>query len=102
MKVLRTPNAMREALAATRGTDRTVGLVPTMGALHDGHRSLLRAARERCDLVVMSLFVNPIQFGPGEDLAGYPAGEARDLRVAEEEGVDFAYAPAAGDVYPPG
>jgi pantoate--beta-alanine ligase len=102
MRILRTPSAMREAVSAARGTDRTVGLVPTMGALHDGHLSLLRAARERCDVVVMSLFVNPTQFGPNEDLAGYPSGEDRDLRVAEEEGVDFVYAPDAAGVYPPG
>jgi pantoate--beta-alanine ligase len=102
MRVLRASGTMREAVAAARGTDGTVGLVPTMGALHDGHLSLLRAARKRCDVVVMSLFVNPTQFGPSEDLAGYPGREDRDLRVAEEEGVDFVYAPDAADVYPPG
>ena len=73
-----------------------------MGALHDGHLALLAAARERCDVVVMSLFVNPAQFGPGEDLDAYPRDEARDLELAAEAGVDLVYAPAATEVYPPG
>src|SRR5262245_40075128 len=73
-----------------------------MGALHGGHLALLRAARERADVVVMSLFVNPTQFRPGEDLNAYPRDEAGDLRRAEEAGVDLVYAPAASEVYPEG
>ena len=79
-----------------------VGLVPTMGALHDGHRALLRAARAECDRVVMSLFVNPTQFGPGEDLDRYPRDEAGDRAIAADEGVDEVYAPAVADMYPVG
>jgi pantoate--beta-alanine ligase len=79
-----------------------IGLVPTMGYLHDGHLSLLRAARAECDVVVMSLFVNPTQFGPGEDLDRYPRDEQRDLRLAAEAGADFVYAPPAEAVYPDG
>ena len=73
-----------------------------MGYLHEGHLSLLRAARAECDLVVMSLFVNPTQFGPGEDLDRYPRDEERDLRLAAEAGVDFVYAPPVDEVYPEG
>jgi len=91
-----------QALASARRNRRTVGLVPTMGSLHEGHLALLRAARERCATVVMSLFVNPAQFGPGEDLESYPRDLERDLRLAEAEGVDVVYAPATEDVYPPG
>jgi pantoate--beta-alanine ligase len=80
----------------------TIGLVPTMGYLHDGHVALLRAARAECDVVVMSLFVNPAQFGPGEDLDRYPRDEERDLRLAGEEGVDFVYVPPIEEVYPAG
>jgi pantoate--beta-alanine ligase len=79
-----------------------VGLVPTMGALHDGHRALLRAARAECDKVVMSLFVNPTQFGPGEDLDRYPRDEARDHAIAAAEGVDEVYAPSVAEMYPEG
>ena len=79
-----------------------VGLVPTMGALHDGHRALLRAARAECDRVVMSLFVNPTQFGPGEDLNRYPRDEARDREIAAAEGVDEVYAPTVAEMYPAG
>jgi pantoate--beta-alanine ligase len=80
----------------------TVGLVPTMGALHAGHRALLRRARAECDEVVMSLFVNPAQFGPGEDFDRYPRDEARDRAVAAEEGVDRVFAPAVAEMYPEG
>jgi pantoate--beta-alanine ligase len=73
-----------------------------MGCLHDGHLSLLQAARARCDVVVMSLFVNPTQFGPSEDLATYPRDEARDLQLAKRARVDLAYAPAVEEVYPEG
>jgi pantoate--beta-alanine ligase len=102
VRILRTKAELREALAPARRELRSVGLVPTMGALHDGHLSLLRAARERCDMVVMSLFVNPAQFRPGEDLASYPRDESRDANLAAAEGVDLIYAPAVDDVYPEG
>jgi pantoate--beta-alanine ligase len=80
----------------------TTGLVPTMGALHDGHRALLRAARGENDRVVMSLFVNPTQFGPGEDFDRYPRDEARDRAVAAEEGADEVVAPSVEEMYPDG
>ena len=100
MTVTRTVRAVRAALADRR--DRTIGLVPTMGALHDGHLALLRAARASCDTVVMSLFVNPAQFGEPSDLNGYPRDEERDLTVANQAGVDIVFAPAAVEMYPPG
>ena len=102
VNVARDKLELREALAAARRDGRTIGLVPTMGALHDGHLALLTAARERCDVVVMSLFVNPAQFGPGEDLEAYPRDEARDLELAAEAGVDLVFAPSATEVYPSG
>ena len=102
MKLVRTRRELRAELEPVRAEGRTIGLVPTMGALHDGHLALLRAARERCDVVVMSLFVNPAQFGPGEDLDTYPRDEARDAGLAEAAGVDLLYAPAVADVYPEG
>jgi pantoate--beta-alanine ligase len=79
-----------------------LALVPTMGALHDGHRALLRAARAESDRVVMSLFVNPTQFGPGEDFATYPRDAERDREIASEEGVDEVYEPTLEEMYPPG
>jgi pantoate--beta-alanine ligase len=102
MRVLRTKTEVREALAQHRRQGRRIGLVPTMGALHDGHLALLRAARERCEIVVMSLFVNPAQFAAGEDLETYPRDEKRDLALARAEGVDFVFAPDAEEVYPAG
>ena len=102
MTTARTKAELRQLLAPARREDRSIGLVPTMGALHEGHLSLIREARRRCDVVVMSLFVNPTQFGPNEDLASYPRDEARDLAVAEAEGVDVVYAPASAEVYPEG
>jgi pantoate--beta-alanine ligase len=80
----------------------TTALVPTMGALHDGHRALLRRARTECDRVVMSLFVNPAQFGPGEDFQRYPRDPERDRAVAAEEGVDEVFAPSVEEMYPAG
>jgi pantoate--beta-alanine ligase len=87
---------------ATLDRTRSIGLVPTMGSLHKGHLSLLRAAREECDTVVMSLFVNPTQFADADDLALYPRNEERDLALAEEAGVDIVFAPPADELYPPG
>jgi pantoate--beta-alanine ligase len=100
MKVVRT-------IAETRGTleslrTGSIGLVPTMGALHEGHLSLLRAARDECDTVVMSLFVNPAQFREGADLQDYPRDEERDLELARAEGVDLVFAPSVDEMYPPG
>ena len=94
MKVVRT--------TAELATAPETGLVPTMGALHDGHRALLAAARRENERVVMSLFVNPAQFDEKADLAAYPRDEARDLELAEAAGVDVVFAPAAADLYPPG
>src|SRR5215467_10418513 len=91
---LRTKAELRSALREARRAGRTIGLVPTMGFLHEGHLSLIRAARAECDLVVMSLFVNPTQFGAGEDLDRYPRDEERDLRLAGEAGADVVFAPA--------
>ncbi len=102
MRLVRTTAELRAELEPARRSGRSIGLVPTMGALHDGHLALLAAARERCDVVVMSLFVNPTQFRPDEDLAAYPRDEARDAELAAAAGVDVVYAPAADDVYPPG
>jgi pantoate--beta-alanine ligase len=99
---VRSKDELRLALADARAEGRTIGLVPTMGSLHDGHLSLLRAAREQCDVVVMSLFVNPAQFGEGEDLERYPRDEERDARLAAEAGVDLVYAPSVEEVYPEG
>ena len=100
--VVRAKAALRAELADARRQGQTIGLVPTMGYLHEGHVSLLTAARDQCDVVVMSLFVNPTQFGPGEDLDRYPRDEERDLRLAAEAGVDFVYAPSIAEVYPAG
>jgi pantoate--beta-alanine ligase len=101
-RVFRAKAELRSALQEPRRRGLKIGLVPTMGFLHEGHLSLLRAARAECEVVVMSLFVNPTQFGPGEDLDHYPRDEERDLRLAGEAGVDLVYAPDAADVYPEG
>ena len=101
MKVVRDVAALREALAAQRDSAR-VGFVPTMGALHAGHVSLLHRAREECSRVVVSIFVNPLQFGPHEDLSRYPRPESDDLAACEAAGVDVAFLPADSEMYPSG
>jgi pantoate--beta-alanine ligase len=93
---------LREALSPERAPGRTIGLVPTMGYFHEGHLELMRTAREQNDVVVVSLFVNPAQFGPGEDLDAYPRDEERDAALAEAERVDYLFAPSPEEVYPPG
>jgi len=98
MKTIRTIDELRDELGGVFG----IGLVPTMGAFHEGHLSLIRAAREENDVVVVSLFVNPSQFDEAADLAAYPRDESRDLRLAEEEGVDVVFAPSVDEMYPPG
>lgn len=100
MTTCRTIAAVRAALDGRRSG--SVGLVPTMGSLHEGHRALLEAARTECDTVVMSLFVNPSQFGEAADLDGYPRDEAHDLAFASELGVDLVFAPGVDEMYPPG
>jgi pantoate--beta-alanine ligase len=102
MRTVRTVADLRAALSPERAAGRTIGLVPTMGSFHEGHLRLMRAAREACDTVVVSLFVNPAQFGPSEDLEAYPRDEARDAALAEAEGVDLLFAPPVEEVYPDG
>jgi pantoate--beta-alanine ligase len=102
MRTIRTVAELRAALAPERRASRTIGLVPTMGAFHAGHVALMERARAACDAVVVSLFVNPTQFGEGEDLAAYPRDEARDAAIAQEAGVDVLFAPSVEQVYPDG
>src|SRR5262249_21405660 len=94
--------AARQAVAQAREQHLLVGLVPTMGALHEGHTSLIRAARAETGFVVVSLFVNPTQFGPNEDFTRYPRTWDEDMRLCREEGVDLVFAPPAEAIYPPG
>ena len=93
---------MRGASRAVRRDGKRLGFVPTMGALHEGHLSLVRAARGSCDVVAASIFVNPTQFGPSEDLAKYPRSFERDCALLEREGVSFVFAPSVEEMYPAG
>jgi len=99
MRVVETVAGVR---AARREMDGSLGLVPTMGYLHEGHLTLVRRAREQNDRVAVSIFVNPTQFGPHEDLASYPRDMRRDLALLEKGGVDLVFTPGAGEIYPPG
>ena len=100
MKIHTTINSLRAESRAARVAGKRIGFVPTMGALHDGHLSLIRAARSRCDLVVASIFVNPTQFGPNEDLAKYPRTFERDCQLLEKENADLLFAPTVEEMYP--
>lgn len=102
MQVIDTVAALRQYLAGERAHGKCIGLVPTMGYLHAGHLSLVHAARQECDVVVMSIFVNPRQFGPQEDLESYPRDMERDLALAREAGVDVVFTPEVDEVYPSG
>ena len=102
MRIVRTVSELRRAVAAARGAGGRIGLVPTMGAFHDGHLSLMRQARERCGFVVVSLFVNPTQFNERSDLDRYPRDERRDAAMAESVSVDLLFAPSVEEVYPAG
>lgn len=93
---------MQKACAALRGIKRTLGFVPTMGALHDGHASLIRRARKECGAVAVSIFVNPKQFGPNEDLSRYPRPFKDDAALCRREGVDLLFHPTPEGMYPPG
>jgi pantoate--beta-alanine ligase len=102
MRRVRTVAELRAALASSRREELAIGLVPTMGALHDGHLSLIRHAREQCDVVVVSLFVNPAQFNERADLERYPRDERRDAELATAAGADLLFAPSVEEVYPSG
>jgi len=101
MDVVRRVRAMKEACAAARAQGKTIGFVPTMGALHEGHLSLVRRVRAQADLTVVSIFVNPTQFGSSEDFTRYPRDLVRDADVLAREGVDVLFAPEPDEIYPP-
>ena len=101
-EIIRDPKSMRARVEDLRRDGRKIAVVPTMGALHDGHLTLLRSARERADIVILTIFVNPTQFGPTEDLAKYPRDEAGDLAKARTCGIDLAFCPDASAMYPAG
>jgi len=102
MEIVRRVHAMREVSRQARAKGQKIGFVPTMGCLHDGHLSLVRRVKEVCDVVVVSIFVNPTQFGPKEDFERYPRDLPRDTDLCIAEGVDYVFAPEAEDIYPRG
>src|SRR5580658_9938526 len=102
MKTCATIAEARAACRAARDGRKRLGIVPTMGALHEGHLSLVRAARAQCDAVAVSIFVNPTQFGPSEDLSKYPRQFDQDCRLLENDGVDILFAPPVEEIYPGG
>ncbi len=100
MKEIRNPAALQKEMLKLRAAGKTIGFVPTMGALHDGHAALIQAARKECDRVVVSIFVNPTQFGPKEDLNRYPRPVRQDRRLLEKEKVDYLFRPRVTGMYP--
>ncbi len=102
MQILRTIAEMKSVCRQMQRTGKTLGFVPTMGALHEGHLALVRASKARCDATAVSIFVNPLQFGPSEDLASYPRSLERDSKLLDELGVDLLFVPAAEEMYPAG
>src|SRR5438270_378151 len=102
LKLIQSADEMRAACRHARADQHRLGFVPTMGALHEGHLSLVRAARGSCDVVAASIFVNPTQFGPNEDLAKYPRSWDRDRELLEREGVELLFAPSVEEMYPAG
>lgn len=102
MEIIKTTSALRTAVRKARDAGMTIGLVPTMGYLHEGHLSLMRSARKENDLVVATIFVNPTQFGPNEDLDAYPRDPTHDIALMQSEQVDIAFMPEAADLYPDG
>ncbi len=102
MEVIHSPNEMQNIVINHRNSAMRIGFVPTMGALHDGHMSLVREARQNCDILILSIFVNPLQFAPSEDLDKYPRTLESDSKLALIEGVDYIFAPSAREMYPQG
>ena len=102
MRVIRTIRQMQTAALASKRAARSIGLVPTMGALHEGHASLISACRKENDIAVVSIFVNPIQFGPSEDFKRYPRPVSQDMSMCKKAGVDYVFHPSPQDMYPSG
>lgn len=100
MKIIRNIEALRAVVASSKKERKTIGFVPTMGFLHEGHMALVKAAKAENDIVVMSIFVNPTQFGPNEDFESYPRDEARDTSLAEQNGIDILFLPSVETMYP--
>ncbi|MEZ2718105.1 pantoate--beta-alanine ligase [Niallia circulans] len=100
MNIVTNPKQLQDITTSLQKNKVTIGFVPTMGYLHEGHRALLKAAREQNEIVIMSVFVNPLQFGPNEDLASYPKDFEHDKQVAMEEGVDYLFHPSVEEMYP--
>lgn len=101
MRVVKSIKEMQSISESLRKTGKTIGFVPTMGYLHDGHMSLVECARRENDVVIMSIFVNPVQFAPGEDFERYPRDLERDRKIAQEKGVDYLFVPEVSEMYPP-